>query len=130
MRRHVDGARPWAPVVGYSRAVRDGNLIEVAGTSATRKDGTVVAPGDPYGQMREILRVVEAALTELDASLADVIRTRVYLTDIAQWEAVARAHGEAFGEILPASTFVEVSRLMLPELVVEFEATAWVGGAR
>ena len=126
--RRVDGKRPWAAVVGYSRAVRHGDVIEVSGTSATRPDGTVVAPGDPYLQTGEVLRVVLEALAELDAGPEDVTRTRVYLTDISTWREVGRAHGEVFGLILPACTFVEVNALMLPGLVVELEASAYVGG--
>lgn len=121
---HVDGKRPWAPIVGYSRAVRHGNMIEVSGTSATRPDGTVAAPGDAHAQMVEVLHVVIEALAELGARPEDVTRTRVYLTDISKWQEVGRAHGEVFGSVLPACTFVEVSALMLPELVVELEASA------
>lgn len=120
----VDGRRPWAEAVGYSRAVRRGDLIEVSGTSATRPDGTVIAANDPYGQMVEVLRVITEALTELGATVDDVVRTRVYLTDLGQWETVARAHNEVFAGVMPACTFIEVSALMLPELVVEVEATA------
>ena len=125
--RRVDGRRPWSPIVGYSRAIRRGPFVEVSGTSATRPDGTVVAPHDAYGQTVDALRTVLDALAELGASAEDVTRTRVYLTDIASWEAVGRAHGEVFKDILPACTFVEVSALMLPELVVEVEASAIVG---
>lgn len=125
--RKVDAKRPWAPVVGYSRAVRRGDLVEVSGTSATTEDGQVVAPNDAYGQSAYILRQIVAALAELGARPDDVIRTRVYLTDITDWEAVGRAHGEIFSDIQPACSFVEIRALMLPELVVEFEATAFVG---
>ena len=122
--RRVDAQRPWAALISYSRAVRRGDLIEVGGTSATLPDGTVVAPGDAYEQTKHILAVIEAALAELGGTLEDVVRTRAYLTNISDWEQVGRAHGEAFGSIAPASTFVEVSRLLLPDLVVEVEATA------
>lgn len=121
---YVEGRRPWVAAVGYSRAVRRGNIVEVSGTSATRPDGSVVAANDPYGQMAHILEVVTEALTHLGASVNDVVRTRVYLTDISQWEMIARAHYEIFSEVKPACTFVGVSALMLPELVVEVEATA------
>jgi enamine deaminase RidA (YjgF/YER057c/UK114 family) len=124
--QRVDGKRPWAPVVGYSRAVRRGDVVEVSGTSATRQDGSVVSPGDAYGQTVEILRVITEALTELGATVDDVVRTRVYLTDIGLWQQVARAHGQVFSTVLPACTFVEISALMLPELVVEVEASAVV----
>ncbi len=122
----VDARRPWAAVVGYSRAVRQGNLVEVSGTSATTAEGTVHAPGDPYEQTRYILGEMLSAMAELGAHAHDVVRTRVYLTDIAHWSEVGRAHGEVFGDVLPASSFVEINRLMLPELVVEVEITAIV----
>jgi enamine deaminase RidA (YjgF/YER057c/UK114 family) len=124
--RTVDAQRPWAAVVGYSRAVRLGNLIEVSGTSATTLDGQVVAPGDPYLQTKHILEVIVGALAELGASVTDVVRTRVYLTDIDHWEAVGRAHGEVFADVRPACSFIEIGRLMLPDLVVEVEVTALV----
>lgn len=123
-RRTVPARRKWGPVVGYSRAVRVGNTVEVSGTSATEEDGSVFAPGDAYRQTQYILEIIAASLRELDATVTDVTRTRVFLTDISQWDAVARAHREVFGGTLPASTFVEVGALMLPELVVEVEATA------
>lgn len=122
--RRVDAQRPWAALISYSRAVRRGELIEVGGTSATLVDGVVVAPGDAYEQTKHILGVIEAAIVELGGTLNDVVRTRAYLTEIGDWEKVGLAHGEVFGPIAPASTFVEVSRLLLPELVVEIEATA------
>lgn len=124
--QRVAAERPWAELVSYSRAVRRGNLVEVGGTSATLADGTVVCPGDPYGQTKHILDEMEAALHQLGASLADVVRTRAFLTRAADWEHVGRAHGEAFGTIAPASTMVEVSALLLPDLVVEIEATALI----
>lgn len=127
--RRVDAKRPWAELISYSRAVRRGDLIEVGGTSATLLDGTVVAPGDAYEQTKHILKVIEEAIVELGGTLADVVRTRAYLTDIGDWEKVGRAHGEAFRSIAPASAFVEVSRLLLPELVVEIEATALISRA-
>jgi enamine deaminase RidA (YjgF/YER057c/UK114 family) len=127
-RSKVDAQRPWAAVVGYSRALRVGDLVEVSGTSATTPEGTVVAPGDAYRQTQHILHEVLGALAELGATPADVVRTRVYLTDIGQWEAAGRAHGEVFAGVDPACSFVEISRLMLPGLVVEVEVTAVVGG--
>ena len=126
-RDRVDARRPWAPLIGYSRAVRVGNLIEVGGTSATLPSGEVVAPGDAYVQTQHILRVVTDAVIELGGRVEDIVRTRAFLSNIDQWESVGRAHGEVFGAIQPASTFVEVARLLLPELVVEIEATAIVG---
>lgn len=124
--RRVDGNRPWAPIVGYSRAVKMGNVIEVAGTSSTTRDGQVMFPNDAYGQTKYILEEIRKAVHELDASFENVIRTRVYLTNIDDWAGVGKAHGEYFADILPASSFVEISRLMLPELCVEVEMTLYV----
>jgi len=127
----VDAKRPWSALIGYSRAVRRGAVVEVSGTSATTADGGVVAPGDAYEQTRYILGEIVAALAELGATPADVVRTRVYLTDIGHWEAAGRAHGEVFVGLNPACTFVEVSRLMLDGLVVEVEMSALtIGPAR
>lgn len=126
--RTVDAKRPWASLIAYSRAVRRGNAIEVGGTSATTPEGKVVGPGDAYEQTKYILGEMLNALNELGAAEGDVVRTRAYLTDIDDWEAVGRAHGEVFAGISPASTFVEVSRLLLPDLVVEIEASAVVVG--
>lgn len=122
----TNGNRPWAPIVGYSRAVRMGNLIEVSGTSSTTSDGRVMHPNDAYGQMRYILNEIEGSIKELGATFENTIRTRVFMTSIDDWPAVAKAHGEKFASILPACSFIEVSRLMLPELCVEVEATLWV----
>ena len=122
----VDGNRPWASVVGYSRAVRMGNLIEVSGTTATTREGVVISPNDTYGQMQYILAEVKRAVEELGATLDNTIRTRVFLTDIEEWPAVAKAHGEYFASAMPASSFVGGVKLMLPDLRVEFEATLWV----
>ena len=121
----VNGNRPWAPIVGYSRAVKMGNLIEVAGTSSTTRDGTVMFPNDAYSQTKDILEEIRKAVKELGASFENVIRTRVYLTNIDDWADVGKAHGECFADILPASSFVEISRLMLPELCVEVEMTLY-----
>ena len=122
----VTAKRPWSPLIGYSRAVRRGPLIEIGGTSATQQDGTVFAPGDPYEQTKHVFGVVIDAVRELGGQKSDIVRTRVFLTDISHWEQVGRAHGEFFADLLPASTFVEVSKLLLPELVIEIEATAYV----
>jgi enamine deaminase RidA (YjgF/YER057c/UK114 family) len=122
----VDGNRPWAPLVGYSRAIRKGNIIAVSGTSSTTRDGKVMHPHDAYEQMKYILDEIKGAIEKLGATFEDTLSTRVFLTNIEDWPGVAKAHHEVFGDILPAASFVEVSRLMLPELCVEFEAVLCV----
>ena len=129
MRRTVGTGSPWEGVVGYSRAVRVGDVVHVAGTTAMR-EGRVVAPGDAYGQAKVALEIVVAALAECGAAPADVVRTRLYVTDIGSWEAVGRAHGEVFADVRPASTMVQVAALIDPELLVEVEAEAVVGAGR
>lgn len=124
-KKYSSGA-PWEEIVGYSRAVRAGNLIEVTGTIALDGDGNSVGVDDPYVQTAEIIRIAERILREAGAELEDVIRTRIFVTDISQWEAVGRAHREFFGEIKPATTMVEVSALIRPEAMVEIEFTAIV----
>lgn len=123
-RLNISSGTTWETRVGYSRAVRLGSVIEVAGTTAVDENGQVVGAGDAYQQTRFILAKIERALAAAGAGLADVIRTRMYVTDIARWEAVGRAHGEVFRDIRPAATMVEVSALINPELLVEIEATA------
>ena len=120
----VSSGSPWEPLVGYSRAVRAGSFIAVAGTTGTDAEGRVVAPGDLVTQTRVALEKIERALEQVGAKMSDVIRTRIYLTDIARWEVVGRVHGEVFGEIRPASTMVEVRALISPEIHVEIEADA------
>ncbi len=122
-RTRITSGAPWESIVGYSRAVRVGNLIEVSGT-APLQEGKVPAPGDPYEQTRVVLRIIEEALRQAGASLNDVIRTRIYVTDIRHWEAVGRAHGEVFRDVRPATTMVQVAALIHPDMLVEIEATA------
>ena len=122
-RINISSGAPWEAVVGYSRAVRVGNIIEVTGTVATDENGPV-ALGDAYGQTKFIIKKIETILQQAGASLSDVVRTRMFVTDISQWETYGRAHGEFFKEILPCTTMVEVSKLISPEYMIEIEATA------